>query len=150
MFSAGRVSRPSENILRLGVETEAGHRGVNAAVCCQNSPGGRCAALSGDGGAGGHVTKTVRSAAAARRDDAAGSAIWHQSSVVAALRGSPCNPSASAPCACALWRLRLKPAVQKLLHNGSVCPRLRPLNLQVPLHGSALRGLPVLRVYMSV
>lgn len=115
---------------------------------------GDSARLGAATGERGSCDKTVHSsaaAAAARRDDPAGRAIWHQSSVVAALRGSPCNPSASALCACALWRRRrLKPVGQKPLHNGSVCPRLRPLNLQLPLHGSALRGLPLLRVQMTL
>lgn len=82
----------------------------------------RDAAQLGTAAAGeqGSCDKSVRSSAAAvvRRDDPAGSAICHQSSAAAALRGSPCNPSASALCARALWqRRRLKPVGQKPLHK---------------------------------
>lgn len=55
--------------------------------------------------------------------------------------GSPCNPSTSLLCESALWRRRPpKPVGQKPPHNGSVCPKLRPRNLELPLRSWALQG----------
>lgn len=91
----------------LGVGTEA-TVGVNAAVCCQNSPE-TLGAVTG-GRSRGHVTKLCVAKQQQQPDEAVLQEV--RSGIKAALQR---NPTAPVLCASALWRRqrRLKPVGQK-------------------------------------